>query len=189
MSRKTCVINLVAGPSAGKTTVAAYLFYKMKTLGLSVEYVQEFAKSLVWLNEFDTLNDQYFVSTEQCRLLRPLVGLVDFIITDGSLLHGLYYNRFNPDNTSNIDKTEAKIISMFNEFENITIFVERGSYRYETDGRYQTEEFAIQIDTVLKHLLKQNQIEFKSFSAETPDEILNAILTRNVGSQIQQKEV
>jgi hypothetical protein len=175
-AKKTYIINLVSGPSAGKTTLAAYLFYKMKMHGLSVEFVQEYAKTLVWQEDFDTLNDQYFVSTAQYRLFKPLNGLVDFIITDGSLLHGLYYNRFNPDNTSNIDKTELKILQMFNEFENINIFLERGSYKYETAGRLQTEEVAIQIDTVLKHLMAYNKIDFKSFSAENPDEILNYIL-------------
>lgn len=176
MSKKTRVINLISGPGAGKTTVSAFLFYKMKTLGLSVEYVPEFAKSLVWKKQFDILNDQYLVSVEQYNLIKSLNGMVEYIITDGPLVHGLYYNRFNRDNTSNIDKTENKILQLMAEFDNINVFIERGNFNYETDGRYQSENEAIQIDVVIKHLLNQNGIKYECKSSDKPEEVLEYVL-------------
>jgi tRNA uridine 5-carbamoylmethylation protein Kti12 len=163
--RKTIVVNLIGGPSSGKTTLAAYLFYKLKIRGKLVEFVPEVAKGFVWRGQFDVLNNQHYVSTEQYNMLMSLDGKVDIIVTDGSLLHGLYYNRINVDNTSNVDKTEQMILANFAKFRNINIFVERGDYPYETSGRYQMEGEARQIDAVLKHLLDKKKIEYTSISA------------------------
>lgn len=41
-------INLFAGPGTGKSTTAAGVFFEMKRSGMSVEYVTEYAKSLVF---------------------------------------------------------------------------------------------------------------------------------------------
>ena len=45
---KTKVINLVAGPSSGKSLVAALLFAELKMLHYKAEYIQEYAKILIW---------------------------------------------------------------------------------------------------------------------------------------------
>lgn len=37
--KKTLVVNLFAGPGAGKSTGAAYIFSKLKMLGYDCEYV------------------------------------------------------------------------------------------------------------------------------------------------------
>ena len=41
------VINLFAGPGAGKSTTAAGLFHLMKIAGMNVELVTEFSRSWV----------------------------------------------------------------------------------------------------------------------------------------------
>ena len=176
MERRTRVINLISGPGAGKTSVSAYLFYNLKIRGYCVEYVSEVAKQLVWTRDFETLNNQHYVSTQQYKLLKSLVGLVDFIITDGPLTGGLYYNRFNQDNTSNIDKTEQSILKWISEFDNINIFLDRGSIPYEKEGRYQEETEAKQIDTVLQLLMNKNSIPFAIFPSIDPEKILDYII-------------
>lgn len=42
------VINLFAGPGAGKSTTAARLFSTLKLRGKNAELVQEFAKGAAW---------------------------------------------------------------------------------------------------------------------------------------------
>lgn len=174
--RQTIIINLVSGPGAGKTTLAAFLFYKLKTLGRVVEYIPEVAKMLVWKGEFSLLNNQHWVSQEQFKLFSALKGKVDIIITDGSLLHGLYYNRFNQDNLSNIDKTETDILKWYSQFNNIVIFVDRGDIAYEACGRYQSEKEARQVDAVLQHLLDKHKIAYVYFSTQNQEGILKYIL-------------
>ena len=164
MSKRTYLINLIGAPGIGKSTMAAFIFVKLKLLnGYAVEYVQEFAKTLVWKKDFDTLNNQYYVTSQQYKLFSQMNGVVDYLVTDGSILHGLYYNRHNLDNTSNIDKTEKFILNCNNKFNNINIFFEWGNFAYEKQGRIQTEKESKEINVILKHLLDQHKISYKTF--------------------------
>ena len=163
---KTFVINIIGAPGVGKTTISALLFAKLKLRGYVCEYVQEYAKKLVWIKDFDTLNNQYHVTKKQFELLQQINGHVDFIVTDGPLIHGIYYNKYNKDNISNIDKTEKYILDCFSKFNNINIVLDRISRKYETEGRIQSEDEAKDIDIVLKHLLKINSIEYNSYPSE-----------------------
>lgn len=182
-NKKTILINLIAGPCAGKTTICALLFAKLKLLGHVVEYVQEYAKHLVWKKNYELLNNQYYVTQTQANLMENMVGSVDYIITDGSILHGLYYNRHNKNNICNIEKTEKFILDKYNSFDNINIFLERGNHKYETQGRIQTEDEAKEIDIILKHLLKQSSIDFKLFKSDVDDNNLNNMIDHILSSK------
>jgi len=176
MNKKTYIINLIGGPSIGKTTLCALIFAKLKLKKYIVEYVQEFAKTLVWTKNFDILNNQYYVTQHQYNLLKQINGKVDFIVTDGALINGIYYNLHNKDNISNVDKTQKFIIDCHHQFNNINIFLSRGNFEYETQGRLQTEEEAKEIDTILKHLLKQNNIDFVVFDSTGTEDNVNKIV-------------
>jgi hypothetical protein len=150
----------------------------MKIRRLSVEQVQEFAKKLVWSEKFEILDNQYYVSQQQYSELSSVYGKVRFVITDGSLLHGLYYNRNNPTNVCNRDITEAKIIELYSKFNNINIFLTRGAFPYEQAGRIQTADEAVDVDRELKILLAKYGIDFKMFSSHESqvDTIIEYIL-------------
>jgi hypothetical protein len=62
---ESVIINIIAGPSSGKSTIYSLLYAKLKILGYSCEQVPERAKKLVWAEKFDVLNNQYHVSTKQ----------------------------------------------------------------------------------------------------------------------------
>jgi tRNA uridine 5-carbamoylmethylation protein Kti12 len=175
--KKTLVINVIGGPGIGKTTISALLFANLKIKGYVCEYVQEYAKKLVWTKDFDTLNNQYSVSREQFRLLNQIDGHVDFLVTDGPLIHGIYYNKYNMDNTSNVDKTEKYILECISKFNNINIVLERVDRKYEVDGRIETEEQAKDIDLILKHILRINGFKFQVFPAEPAniDDMIDSI--------------
>lgn len=178
MNKKTCIVNLIGGPCIGKTTMSALIFAKLKLHKNKyvVEYIQEYAKHLVWTKNFDILNNQYYVSQHQYKLLEQMNGCLDYIVTDGPIIQGLYYNLHNKDNISNIDKTEKFILKCHKEFNNINIFLTRGDFEYESQGRLQTEEEAREIDVILKHLLKQNNIDFITFDASSDEEYINKIV-------------
>ena len=183
-TKRTIVINLLGGPGCGKSLTAAALFVALKLRGYSVEYVQEFAKTLVWSKQFSRLNNQHYVSTKQYELLRQMNGVVDFIVTDGPLYHGLMYNMLNPDNTSDKDKTQTWILKCASEFINVNVFLQRGkgSFKYETEGRIQTEEEAREIDVVLAHILKQNKIQFYITDADVSREAIEGLAGQIVDS-------
>lgn len=54
--RTTVVINLIAGPGAGKTICAWEIAEKLKKQGYIAEYVSEIAKEYVWEERFDLLD-------------------------------------------------------------------------------------------------------------------------------------
>jgi hypothetical protein len=81
------------------------------------------------------------------------------------LIHGLYYNKYNPDNTSDLDKTTRLILDSHHSFRNINIVLTRGDFEYEQEGRLQTESEARDIDVIMKQLLKNHQIDYKEFLA------------------------
>ena len=55
MDNQTVVINLFGGPGAGKSTCAMEICSELKKHGLSADYVQEYAKELVYENHMDLL--------------------------------------------------------------------------------------------------------------------------------------
>lgn len=160
-------MNLIGGPCVGKTTISALLFAQLKIDGYVCEYVQEYAKKLVWTCDFETLNDQYIVSKTQCELLKHINGKVDYIITDGPLIHGIYYNRYNPHNTSNVTKVDAFIQKAISEFRNINIVLGRVDRPYERDGRIESEEESRNINHIMVDILNEYGHTFRTFPAET----------------------
>lgn len=177
----TIVINLIGSPGVGKSVIAAILFAELKMKGYTVEYVPEYVKSLVWKGDLETIKNQYYVSTQQYKLLQAVNGKVDFIVTDGSLFLGLYYNRHWKDNVSDIEKTELRIKDYMSQFTNYFIFLKRGDFKYEKEGRIHTEEESWNIQDDLDYLLKIEGIDFKEYisSKSNIDSMLNALLDSN----------
>ncbi len=163
---KTKVINLIASPSSGKSVCAGLIFAELKIRGYVTEYAQEYIKNLIWRGEIEAIKNQYWVTYQQYLLLRGINNKVQYIVTDGSLIHGLYYNRTYHDNVSNVEKTEKKILEWVSEFDNIYIFLERGDYKFEQEGRIHTYEQSLQIQTELKNLLDELGIKYLTIKSE-----------------------
>jgi len=178
--KRTKVITPVGGPSIGKSVICAELFVKLKIMGFKVELVQEFAKDLVWQKDFETLNNQYLVTQTNYKKIKSMYGLVDFIIADGGIVHGLLYNRYNKDNICDVEKTELKILKWLNEFENIFIFLNRGSFEFEQEGRMHSEIESINIDSLLKDLLNEKNINFTEFDSgiENINKIIDFVVSK-----------
>ena len=59
--KNTIIINLFAGPGAGKSTGAAFIFSKLKMLGIDAELVTEFAKDKVWEQNKEAFKCQFYI--------------------------------------------------------------------------------------------------------------------------------
>jgi hypothetical protein len=178
---KTKVINFVASPSSGKSLMAALVFSELKMMHFRAEYVQEYAKTLIWQDRLEELANQYNVSYEQYKMIKSVDGKVDYICLDSPLLLGLYYNIHHEDNVSDITKTEKMILSKMSEFDNIYIFLERNEeFPYETEGRIHNEEQSKVIASELLNLLDEFGIEYRSFKSDKKNvsSILDYILSK-----------
>jgi hypothetical protein len=148
----TTYINLYAGPGVGKSTVAAGVFHYLKTTGASVELVTEFVKDLVWEDRTATLAIQPYVSMKQYRNLARLKDKVDYVITDSPLVKDMVYARiFSPD----LPECYYDLLEHLQDSlgESIDIYLSR-HFDYDTEGRYQSEAEAKQIDEALIAVLE-----------------------------------
>lgn len=162
--KKTKVVNFISGPSCGKSTLSAMVYAELKMMHKSVEIVPEVAKWLIYRGELETLNDQYYVSSEQYKQIKALEGKVEYVIGDSGILTGLYYNRAYKSNMSDVKKTEQLILEKNNEFNNIYIYIERNcEFPFEKEGRVHTEEESKIVDVELKEMLREFNIPYKSF--------------------------
>ena len=147
----------------------------MKLNGESCELVTEYAKDLVWENNFDRLTNQLCVLSEQCQRLYRLIGKVKYIITDGPLLMQILYN-VNPLNRDEINNL---IVTLFNNFDNINIMLDRDLTRpYDPVGRLQTFEEACKVDEECISLLNTYDIPYHHCKASV--ETVYGFMTENI---------
>lgn len=158
-------INLFAGPGTGKSTLAAGLFYLMKILNYDVEITQEYAKDLVYGEDDITLGDQLKILGESHHKLHRLINKVEFIIHDSPFIMGLVYRQEGKHLTK--DMLSNITVPLFKSYRNLNIFLERGNFDYQENGRTQTNEEAIKKDNEIKNMLIENDIVFISLPVET----------------------
>jgi hypothetical protein len=150
------VINLFAGPGAGKSTTAAGIFHLMKIGRMNVELVTEYAKDMTWEKRHNILMDELYIVAKQHRKLRRLRGEVDYVVTDSPLLLCVYY-RFD-DYSETLDKL---ILELWGQDENLNFFLERAK-PYVAKGRSQTEEEARRIDSATRDLLARFTVPYET---------------------------
>lgn len=143
---KLKVVNLWAGPGAGKSTTAAGLFNLMKQLGHKVEYVPEYAKDLTYERNYGNLTNQFLLAAVQDQRLRRLEGHVDWAITDSPLPLGIAYCTKEYE-----DWVPEAIEAAYDRYDNFDFLVRR-TKEYQRYGRTQTESEALAIDISIKAL-------------------------------------
>lgn len=147
------VINLWAGPGAGKSTLAAGLFNLMKNRGYSVELVVEWAKEAVYEERLTTLSDnQLYVLAKQDQRLRRLIGKSVYAITDSPLPLSLLYRADSGPFSE--DWFKDTVLRTWRSYENVNVIVERVK-PYSTQGRTQSAIEAQKIDFKTNDLVKK----------------------------------
>lgn len=157
----TVVVNMFAGPGAGKTTCAWEVASALKKKGLVVEYVSEVAKEYVWDNNLEMLNgsveNQRRLFEEQDRRVQRLMGKVEVVVTDSPiLLNTIYLKENNP-------QFKEEVVKRFRKQNNFNVFVERGKH-YEKEGRIHDYAESVSIDTQIQDLLSDNNFYFKKYT-------------------------
>lgn len=155
------VVNLWAGPGAGKSTLGAGLFHKMKSAGEKVELVTEYAKELVY-EENPLLTNNLQILSEQDKRLRRLIGKVDYAITDSPLPLTVIYGKPPFDQPWFINAAWGAFLG----YDNINIYVSRVKPYYEY-GRYQTEDEARKLDEHVRNLMRTWRLPYKVIPGDT----------------------
>lgn len=160
----TLVVNLFAGPGAGKSTTAAGAFYHLKHTNCNVEMAHEFAKDLTWEDRGRTLRFQPYVAAKQIWRVHRLLGQVDAVITDSPIILSTVYKGegYTP-------AFEAYVLDTFREWDTLNIFLLRDNERgYNPRGRSQNETEAIGLDCKIWSTLDHHDIRFHTVTV-SPD--------------------
>ena len=155
MNKKPIVINLFAGPSCGKSTMAGSIFGLLKLHNVKCEYIQEFARDLVYENRINILNyDQIYIFSKQyTKMIRTQFGKVkpDVLITDSPLLLSLVYGK------KALSKHERMVILEAHfKFNNHNIFLRRNDKKpFFKMGRNQNDiRECKSLDIKIKEMLR-----------------------------------
>lgn len=149
------IINLIGQPGAGKSTLAATVFAKLKMLGVNCELVTEFAKDKTWEQNTTALSNQIYVFAKQYYRMDRCCGKVDVLITDSPLIMSPMYNK-----DMDIDKPLKELVSAINDkYHNLYYYVKRVK-KYNPIGRSQTEGESDEIGMKLKQMLDDYGVEY-----------------------------
>ena len=174
MDTKTTIINLYGGPGTGKSTAAAYFYYLLKLAGKNTELVREYVKDWAWEKRSISTYDQIYFLGKQVRRESLLYGKVDWIVTDSPVMMNMYYaQRYCPRDLS--EGVRAATLAFYRQaaedgHKHIHILLTRNK-PYLSEGRYQTEEEAKEIDSGIKRLLGQYDLKVPHIEcvADEPD--------------------
>ena len=168
--KNTLVVNLFGCPGAGKTTLMAYLFYKLKILGVEVEMSPEFAKDLVWEERYNYFDEQIYIFAKQLHRINRVVGKVDVCINDSPLQNSFIYLKEDNPQLQELVKNE------FNKFNNFNIFVKRG-VKYVQNGRNENEQEALEVDKKIEGVLSELPHIVVDRNVE-PDSLVEMVLSK-----------
>lgn len=149
----TKIVNLFAGPGAGKSTTAAGLFHRMKLDGYKVELVLEYAKDLTYEKRINAIACQPYVFGKQLMRLERVMGQVDYIVTDSPIFLSIMYNKTYPESF------DMSVVDIFKSMNNHNFYINRKK-EYVSLGRNQTENEAKALDLLVKQKLLQYNIDF-----------------------------
>ena len=179
--KKTIVCSLFGQPSAGKSTLAAITFAKLKMMGVNCELVTEFAKDKVWEKNNAALSNQIYIFAKQFYRIARCAGQVDVIITDSPLFLSPFYNK-DPEIDEPL-KQLCYIIS--NRYDNLNYFVKRVK-KYNPIGRLQTEAEADQYGIRIKEMMKAYNLPFVEVNGDlmSADIIVQHVIEHLGGHQL-----
>lgn len=168
---KTLVVNLFAGPGAGKSTTAAGVFFDLKIRGVNCEIAAEFAKDLTWEQRHHTFKDQIYIFGKQYHRIQRLMGQVDVIITDSPLMLTPVYDSEKRPTLEKLAVEEHDKMWTYNAFL-------RRKKPFNQKGRIHGEDHAKDIDFAVADMLQKHEIPFETFDGtiEGKDAIVRKIL-------------
>lgn len=181
MDKKVCSINLFGPPGVGKSTLAAFVFAKLKMIGVNCELVTEFAKDKVWEKNNEALSNQIYIFAKQYYRMSRCTGQVDVIITDSPLFLGPFYNK-DPE----IDEPLKQLARVITErYDNLNYFLRRVK-KYNPVGRLQSEEESDQYGVKIKEMLKAYGVPFTEIDGDlmSADIVVQHVIERMGGHRI-----
>ena len=154
--KSTTIISMYGGPGAGKSTSAAYMYYLLKAAGENTELVREYVKNWAWEGRKIDVYDQIYFLGKQVRHESMLFGKVDWLVTDSPIFMNYYYARLY-STPKLAEGVKAAVLAFYRQtledgHKHHHVLLHR-AHAYMSEGRYQTEEQAKEMDKGLEEML------------------------------------
>jgi len=171
------VVNLYGVPSSGKSTAAAYIFYKLKEAGINAELVTEVAKDLVYENNMKAINNQLYIAGNQYYRLSKIEDSVDVAITDSPLLLQPVYYRFNGG--THRDCFEILIYNINKQYDNLNYVLPLPT-EVDSNGRIHDINDGIIIYSYIGDIFSRYDIKYDEIKRDIHDynEIVADVIDR-----------
>lgn len=146
-------INFIAGPGAGKSTVASRLFGDLKAKGYDIEQVSEYIKKWAYEGKKPQSFDQLYAFAKQLRNEETLLRCVPLIVTDSPLIVNVAYTQYY---NCPYHKELLALVNYFEEeYHSLNLFIDR-TVSYVEKGRFQSLEQALELDQLLYSVASKN---------------------------------
>lgn len=177
--KNTLYVKLYGAPGAGKSTGAAWIFSQLKLKNIDSEYVQEFAKDMVWEKNqflFEDPDNQLIIMASQFYRLNRMRGKVDVVVTDSPILLSELYSR---KSILDCEEYRSLVRKLDEKFQGINFLVLREK-KYNPNGRNETAEESDKLAMKLKSILESSGKPFLTIQGTTEgySEALQRILER-----------
>jgi hypothetical protein len=168
---KTTIINLYGGPGVGKSTSAAYLYYLLKSRGKNIELVREYVKDWAWEGRKINAYDEIYFLGKQVRHESMLFGKVEFIVTDAPVFMTSYYATLYCSAGLSLGVEQAALAfyqqAKEDGHQHLHVYLKREK-PYQAEGRYQTEEQALDVDRGILKMLKKFNVPIINAAPNEP---------------------
>jgi hypothetical protein len=175
----TKVINIIGGPGSNKSLFSSAIVLYLNMQQKSVETVPDYAKSLVWQKDFESLKNQYAIAQHLYEMISIIDGQVQYIVTECSLPQLLYYNENYEDNICDVNKTRSHILKWYRQLNSVNVMIVRGDRKYVHSGRFQDEEDARKIDQGLRATMVREGMKFTELKPDISS--INAFAATLIG--------
>jgi len=170
-------INLYSGPGAGKSTLALWLTCELRKAGVFTEFVDEWIKR--WAYEKRKIEgwDQYVVFNNQLEKEEFFLRRGVSIVSDSPLIMQMaYMKKYGHERFIPLCLPAALLFE--EDFPSVNIFLDRGKLPYDTTGRWESYEEALEMDKQIKSIMEHNLKDFYEFETTDWDGILKEVFVR-----------
>ena len=154
------LLNILSGPAGGKSTLAAELYMAFKKKHYAIEYVNEFAKELIYADHQSALPNQVYVFAHQLYKIECAYKHNQIVVTDSPiLLSAIYHPEYS-------EILPALVVEQYQKFNNFNILLTRSVEREHCMvGRVHSLSESISIDNEIKSWLDEIEIEYMEYDA------------------------
>lgn len=169
--RRVC---LFAGPSAGKSTTAFWIMWRLKSLGIQADMSREWIKRWAFAQRpMDRLTDQIIVMgaqvNEECEALAT--GAV--VVTDSPVLLQAAY----AEHPSDVERAILTEKGLQERHPTCNIFIERSTRAFDSRGRWNDLKHAVSKDAAIIDLMEKAGLEWVNCRHDDYDTLWKALTT------------